>query len=244
MKATLESMDLEYNAFFTTPLFDLPARSIEVLRALHEAISPVSAPSSSDMQVIGGSRLSDVRIGLNLFNGEGWLNLTTDSLAMRFNRLQRSGDLTRCKTCIALTERTLKTTLPALAVHNVNIRPTLRLRLDAPEGDAARHLAQVSGNYPQVDLSGLGDATVHPAIALDIDNNHEGWDAIFDSNRLKHDKTAINATCRVSHFHGGTIQDLDNRISHLQHVLRALLNAIGLDVSGVLWETPPAEPSP
>ena len=244
MKATLESMDLEYDAHFRSPLFDLPNRSIEVLRALHEAISPLSAPRSSDMQVIGGSRLSDVRIWLNLFNGEGWLNLTTDSLAMRFNHLRHSIELTRGKACIALTEHALKATLPTLTAHTVTIKPTLRLRLDAAGGDAGRHLAEVGRTDLRVNLSELGNATVHPAIAVDIENDEERWEAIFDAYRIKHDTTAMTATCRVSHYEGGIVQDLESRSAHLQRVLKALLEGIGLDVSGALWETPPVEPSP
>ena len=244
MKATLESMDLEYNAYFRAPLFDLPTHNIEVLQALYDAISPLGAPRSSEMQVTGGTRLSDVRIWLSLFNGEGWLNLTTDSLAMRFNGLRLSGHLKRCKGCIASIEHALKATLPALEVGSVTIKSTLRLRLDATGGDAGRHLGEVGGNDPPVDLTGLGNATVHRAMALDIENNEEGWEAIFDAYRIKGDSAAMTATCRLSHFEGGTVQDLDSRSTHLQRVLQALLEGIGLDVSGSLWETPPAKPSP
>ena len=244
MKATLESMNLEYEAHFSAPLFELPGRSIQVLKALHQAISPLGALRSSDMQVIGGSLLSEVRIRLNLFNGDGWLNLTTDTLALGFNRLERTGDFAQCKACISLSEQALRGALPDLAVRTVTIKPTLSLRLDAAAGSAGRDFAEVAGTDLQVDLSQLGNATLHRAIALDIENDEERWQAIFDAYRIKGDEGAITATCRVSHFEGGAVQDLESRSTHLRCVLKALLEGIGLLVSGPLWEAPEAKPSP
>ena len=188
MNAILESMDLEYELHFRTPLFELPARSVEVLQALHAAFSPVTEPSSSDMQVLGGSRLSEVRIGMNLFGGEGWLNLTADQLTMRFSRLQRPDHLGECKACIAAAERTLAAALPGAAVRTAMIKATLSLRLDGTAPSAGHHLAKVAGDRPQVDLSGLGNATIQRAVALDIQNEEECWEAVFDAYRSRSTK--------------------------------------------------------
>ena len=54
----------------------------------------------------------------------------------------------------------------------------------------------------------------------------------------------MTASCRLSHFEGGAVQDLDSRSTHLRCVLKALLKGIGLAVSGLPWETPEAKPSP
>jgi len=242
MKATLESMDLEYELRFRPPLFELPARSIEVLQALHEAILPVTEPSSSDMQVLGGSRLSDLRIAMNLFNGEGWLNLTADLLAMRFNRLHHSDHLVECKACIAASERALMAALPGAAVRMAIIKATLSLRLDGAGQSAGKHLAKVAGDGPRVDLSGLGNATLQRAIALDIQNDEERWEAVCDAYRSKPDEAAMTATCRVWHYEGATVQDVDSRSAHMQRVLNALLEALELTPSALFWETPQAQP--
>lgn len=244
MKSTLESMDLEYELHFRLPLFELPARSIEVLQALHEAIRPVTEPSSSDMQVLGGSRLSDLRIAMNLFNGEGWLNLNADVLAMRFNRLQHRDHLMECNACIAASERALKAALPGAAVRTAIIKATLSLRLDGAGHSAGEHLANVAGDRPQVDLSGLGNATLQRAIALDIRNHEERWEAVCDAYRSNLDEAAMTATCRVWHYERATVQDVDSRSEHLQRVLNALLQAIELTPSGIFWETPQAQLSP
>ena len=244
MNATLESMDLEYELHFRTPLFELPSRSVEVLQALHAAISPVTEPSSSDMQVLGGSRLSEVRIGMNLFGGEGWLNLTADLLAMRFNRLQRRDHLDECKACIAAAERALEAALPGAAVRTAIIKATLSLRLDGAEPSAGDHLAKVTDGGPQVDLSGFGNATLQRAVALDIQNEEEHWDAICDAYRSKLDEAAMTATCRVWHYEGAIRQDVHRRSTHLQRVLDALLEAIELTASDLFWDTPHTQPAP
>ncbi len=243
MKATLESMDLEYEAHFRPPLFELPARSVEVLEVLHGAISPVTEPSSSDMQVLGGSRLSEVRIGMNLFGGQGWLNLTPDLLAMRFNRLQHRNHLEECKACIAASERALKAALPSAAPRTVTIKATLSLRLDGAGPSAGNHLANVAGDRPQMDLSGLGNATLQRAIALDIQDEEECWEAVCDAYRSKADKAAMTATCRVWHYEGATLQNLASRSAHLCRVLNALLQAIKITASNPFWDTPQTQPA-
>ena len=40
MEAIVERMDLEYEADFSIPLFDLPARNAEILKSFHKSISP------------------------------------------------------------------------------------------------------------------------------------------------------------------------------------------------------------
>ena len=243
MKATLESMDLEYELHFRPPLFELPARSVEVLQALHAAISPVTEPSSSDMQVLGGSRLSEVRIGMNLFGGEGWLNLTADQLTIRFNRLQRPDHLGECKACIAAAERTLAAALPAATVRTAIIKASLSLCRDGAGPSAGEHLARVAGARPQVDLSGFGNATLQRAIALDIQNDEEHWEAICDAYRSKLDEAAMTATCRVWHYEGTVRQDVHGRSVHLQQVLDALLQAIEITASDLFWDTPHTQPA-
>ena len=109
-------MNLEYEAHFSTPLFELPLRNIQVLKALYQAVSPLGALRSSDMQVVGGTLLSEVRIGLNVLNGTGWLNLTTDILTIRFNRLLSSEHFAQCKACISLSEQAIKGVLPSFGL--------------------------------------------------------------------------------------------------------------------------------
>ena len=202
-------MDLEYELHFRSPLFDLPARSVEMLQVLHAAVSPLTEPSSSDMQVLGGTWLSDLRIGMNLFGGKAWLNLTADQLTMRFNRMQQSDHLGECRTCIAACERALQAALPAAATRTAFIKATLSLRLDGAGPSAGDHLARVAGEEPRVDLSGLGTATLQRAIALDIQNDEERWEAVFDAYRSKFDEAAMTATCRVWHYEGAIRQDVD-----------------------------------
>ena len=59
MKAVVERMDLEYEADFSIPLFDLPARNTETSRSFHASISPWCSIRSADMQSRQGS------IGMN-----------------------------------------------------------------------------------------------------------------------------------------------------------------------------------
>ena len=123
------------------------------------------------------------------------------------------------------------------------IKPTLYLRLDPEVGSAGHHLAEVAGTEPRVDLSQLGNATLQRTIALDIENDEERWEAVFDAYRTKGNERDLTASCRVWHYEGGALQDLESRSTHLACVLKAMLEGIGLAVSGLPWATLEAKPA-
>ena len=65
----LASMNFEYEVNFIVPSFDLTTRRPELLRALHKEFRPLYSFDAEDVQVSDGSRLSDGRISIRLFDG-------------------------------------------------------------------------------------------------------------------------------------------------------------------------------
>ncbi len=84
MQAAVERVDLEYEAAFFGSGFDLSARNMEVLRSFHEGIGSSYPIRSSDMQISRGDRLSEVRVRISLFGGNGLIDVTEDRLSISF----------------------------------------------------------------------------------------------------------------------------------------------------------------
>ena len=234
MEAVVERMDLEYEADFAIPLFDLPARDTEVLRSFHESISPRYPVRSTDMRIFHGDRFSENRVRIVMFGGNGQIDMTADRLSINFDHMQIEEQATICRECISLSEQVLRRIFPDVVVHIVTLSPTLFLRLGDGSVSARSHLAQVAGSGIEVDLRGFGGAICHPCVNLEIENEDEHWNADFHAYGEWGTESSLITSCRVMYDENGTIRGLNDRFRHVDRLLATLLGGIGLEVSGSL----------
>ena len=119
MKASLEWIEMTQEADFSDPLFDLPGRNTEVLKALHRSIHPRFPLRSSDMQALGGNTLSDVSVRLTMFEGHGTISVTAETFSGYFRGLKRDEDIGVCNECITLASQGLASAMPENRVSAV-----------------------------------------------------------------------------------------------------------------------------
>lgn len=234
MEAVVEWMDLEYEADFSIPLFDLPARSTEILRSFHESISPSYPIRSADMQIFHGERLSEIRIRIALFGGNGLIDMTADSLSIKFSHMRIEDQAAICRECISLSEQAMGRVFTDLTVNVVTLNPTLFLRLSGGSVNARSHLAQVAGSGISIDLTGFGGAICHPCVNLEIENDDEDWNADFHAYGEWGTGPSMSASCRVMYTEDGAIQGLEDRLLHVERLMASLFNGIGLEVDNPL----------
>ena len=94
--ATVQRLDLTYEATFAAPSFDLVQTGAQLLRSLHNSLHPRFSISPSDMHALGGTKISDVRCLISVFAGNGHIEVAADRLAMTFNNIRTSADLAIC----------------------------------------------------------------------------------------------------------------------------------------------------
>lgn len=234
MEAVVERMDLEYEADFSIPLFDLPARSTEILRSFHESISPSYPIRSADMQIFHGERFSEIRIRIALFGGNGLIDMTADSLSISFSHMRIDDQAAICKECISLSGQALGRIFSDLAVNIVTLDPTLHLRLGDGSVSARSHLAQVAGSGISTDLSGFGGAICHPCVNLEIENDDEHWNADFHAYGKWGTDPSMITSCRVMYDEDGAVQGLEDRLLHVERLMASILGSIGLEVDNPL----------
>lgn len=234
MEAIVEWMDLEYEADFSIPLFDLPVRNTEILRSFHEGISPWCPIRPADMQIFHGERLSEIRIRIALFGGNGVIDMTADSLSISFNNMQIENQAAICKECISLSEHALGRVFSDLAVDTVTLNPTLFLRLGGGSVSARSHLTQVAGSDISIDLSGFGGAICYPCVNLEIESDDKHWNADFHAYGKWGTDPSMITSCRVMYDENGVVQGLEDRLRHVERLLASLFNGIGLEVHNPL----------
>ena len=229
MKASIKHIDVTYDVEFAAPAFDLPNSNVSVLKTFYETIHPRFRINTRDMHVAGGNLLSDVRVRVTLFNGNGVIDISVDRMSLIFNNLGTEKDLAICQDCISLSEEALQKSLPAVSVRAVGIKPTLFLEINGEQEDDGNYLSRLPGTSIQLDLRPFGNATQHSGVNLEIQNSEEKWDALFHAFQDLTTTSSLILSCHAFHRADGKVRGLENRVNHLQQLLKAFLDNIGLE---------------
>lgn len=232
MKFSIEWFNMTYDVEFAAPAFDLPSNNTSVLKAFYETIHPRFPINSRDMHVAGGNSLSDVHVRITLFNGNGVIDISADRMSLVFNNLRTIEDLTTCKDCFSLSEEALQKSLPAVSSHTIAIKPTLFLELQGGEHNASEYLSQLLRSSIQIDLSAFGNTIQHPGVSLEVENFEEKWNATFHAFRDRIKASALIVSGQANYRTDGTVRGLENRVNHLDVLLMAFANGIGLELEG------------
>ena len=230
MKANLEWMNVTYDVEFAAPSFDLAGNNAAVLRALYETIHPRYPIGTQNMQVAGGNLLSDVHVRVTLFNGSGVIDVSVDRMSLVFSNLKTKEDLAVLRDCISLSEEALQASLPNVSVRAVTLKPTLFLELGGGNGDAGAHLSRAMGSTIKLDQAVFGDAVSHPGVNFEVENSEEGWNAIFHAFRDRTRASSLILSCQAVYGTEGKVCGLENRTDHLEQLLKAFLDSIGVEM--------------
>ncbi len=233
MKASIKHIDVTYDVEFATPAFDLPSSNVSVLKTFYETIHPRFRINTRDMHVAGGNLLSDVRVRVTLFNGNGVIDISVDRMSLAFNNLRTENDLTICKDCISLSEEALHKSLPTVSIRIIAIKPTLYLGLNGAQEDVSNYLARLPAANLKLDLSAFGSAVQHPGINLEVDNYDERWNAIFHAFQDRTRVASLTLFCSAVYRADGKVRGLENRANHLEQLLNTFLDSIGLETEGL-----------
>lgn len=232
MKFNIEWFNITYDLWFAAPAFDLPSTNTSVLKTFYETINPRFPINSRDMHVAGGNLLSDVHVRITMFNGNGIIDLSADRMSLVFNNLRKQEDLTICKDCISLSEEALQKSLPAVSSRTIAINPTLFLELQGGKQNASKYLSQLLRFSIQPDLSAFGNTVQHPGVSLEVENFEQKWNVTFHAFRDRIKESALILSGQANYRTDGTLRGVENRVNHLDVLLMAFANGIGLELEG------------
>ncbi len=232
VKFSIEWFNITYDVEFAAPAFDLPDNNTSVLKTFYETINPRFLVNSRDMHVAGGNLLSDVHVRITLFNGSGVIDISADRMSLVFNNLRKQEDLTICKDCISLSEEALQKSLPAVSPRAITINATLFLELQGGEQNASNYLSQLPRSSIQPNLSAFGNTIQHPGVSLEVENFEEKWNVTFHAFRDRIKTSALILSSQANYRTDGTVRGLENRVNHLDILLMAFANGIGLELEG------------
>ena len=224
----LVSMNFEYEVNFTAPSFDLTARRPELLRALREVFEPLYSFDAEDVRVSDGSRLSDGRISISLFDGNAAVEVTAEEFRMVFNNLPDWSFLLFCQKCITSASRAVVDAIPESAKGLVAIDVTLHL--NSGNVEPARRLLNRVARTDSFDFSGFGDVSQYHDVKFSIENEEEKWTTLFRADGDLADESSLILSCYALFGEDGGIRGLEAQFGHVDKMIRTLLPQIGMSL--------------
>ena len=225
----LASVNFEYEGHFSAPSFDLTARRPELLRALHKELEPLYSFDAEDVQVSDGSRLSDGRISIGLFDGNATIEVTADEFRVVFNNLPEWNFLPHlCHRCTTSATRAIFDTMPESEIDAVAVDVTLYLNIGNVE--PARHLLNRIARADSFDFSDLGTVSQYHDVKFAIENDEEQWMTLFRAYGDPADEFLLMLSCYTLYGEDGKFRDLEAQIGHVDKMIRSLLPQFGMDL--------------
>ena len=227
----LASMNFEYEGHFIAPSFDMTTSRPELLKALHKEFRPLYSFDAADVQVSDGSRLSDGRISIRLFDGNATIEVTAEKLRMVFNNLPEWNFLPHlCQMCITSATQAIVDTMPESAMGTVAIDVTLHLNSSNVEPD--RRLLNRVTRTNSFDFSGFGDVSQYHDVKFRIENDEEQWTTLchaYGDGDLA-DESSLTLSCYTLYGEDGKFRGLEAQIEHMDKMIRTLLPQFGMNL--------------
>ncbi|MCI0591542.1 MAG: hypothetical protein L0Y67_08120 [Gammaproteobacteria bacterium] len=222
-------LDIVYEVVFSTPMFKLVRENVDVLRIFYQHLAPHYLVRPSDMQVSGGTALSDVKARITLFRGNGILEVTVDKFSATFTNAVEK-DLETIKDCVSIGLSALAEWLPTMTYREHVIRGAAFLNLSSDSSTAADDfLNNLMGNKMMFRGEGIGASKSHFGLKAEFENPEEKWVVSFDVSRswISGDMLIVNSS--AIYQGDSAMRSLDDKAAHIQMVFNSFLTTIGLE---------------
>lgn len=231
MKASFKRMNLTYEIRFEATLFELPGRSLDLLKAIQANLSPMVMLSASNMNLVAGTSVLDTRVHISMFNGAGQAEVTTENSTISFSNLQTSNDLELCKECILRIEKALTETFERLEIQLAEIKSDVFLELDELNESASSYLGSLSNLGGRFRSDAFQRASLHPALNLALDHSEEKWSANVNAFWDRVSESSLTLFFRAWYPKDSKFDDLKSQFMHLDELSDGFLNDIELEVT-------------
>ena len=247
MEAVIENMDVQYEVAFSTPLFDLARRNVDVLENLHDSLKEHHILPSG-MQATGGAALSDVKVRVAMYDGLVTLDVMVDRMRVEFNQFKNQSAFGICKPCVLDIERAIRKMYPNICTKETRFSCTIDIKIS--DGATGQQLLKDAVKYgDDINLNEFGVVERFPAANVTMLNKQKRWRAVFHAFSGWSYESLLVASCHMDYADFEVYQNLDSRLYEIQNradefekLVRVLLGGVGVNaIDGLDWAASKAE---
>lgn len=232
MDTSFQAMVLRYMAAFERPAFELRDCAAVLMRSMYQKLSSRFDLDLNDMHSFEGVSTLNARIEIDLFGGDGKINLDTSALFLNFKDIRSREELDICMECISLSRDAFQASLPDVGIGNVAFVRTLENQVDDKTLSVQEYLSRVAGNEisMRLDESTFGNVSQHSQISVEVEDADAGWEVVFNIARSRDDVSSVLVTCDALYDGQSTYAEPKAQANHLDRLLNAFLSSIDMRI--------------
>lgn len=228
MRVSTKAIDVTYETHTSAPLFNLPRKNIELLKAIFERINPRYAIGINDMQASGGESFSDVKVQVGLFGGRGTLAVFANKFVATFTGAQGENDIKIIQDCINMSLDALKSSFEDLRFDSEFINSAMTLELLSEPRDASAFLGTLMKPSMPIEPASVGATQIHQGLKVHAENKDFGTYIFFDLARSVSEPN-IMFFHAYSTFSGSCpLRSFDEKVNYYRETIASFLKSIGV----------------
>ena len=224
----LASMDLTFELHFTVPLFDLPERRADLLRALHDTLPAPFAFDTDDIGLSQGDTLSEFRVSVSVLYGKAKIVISPESIEMSFFEMPRIAFLNPSRRVFESAQQAVTNFSRDAEITLTSISVFLRVDLDQ-EYSARDHLNNACQSR-LLDFSGFGNTLQYHEIKFDVRDEDVSWSVSCNAREDLKQESRLNVSFFALYKEDGRIDGLEDKTNHLERLVTDLLPQIGVNM--------------
>lgn len=234
MKAKFLSYDLTVDEYFVEPAFALAntkVGNVGMLRALYEALNKRFTVSPSEMRVFGGNSLSDVRVSLGLFRGNGLIEIDVEKLHIVLKSISGPSDVEIVKDCISLVQDAVIATLD-VGFRWANVTINSRVKPDEASVDIGSHFQELYAPPRNQVADGEGPAlTHHLGIVYQCESIEGKWDAVFYATRDRDQPNEMSVFTIIRLLDVSLFPQIEDQVGQIDVAFDSFLKWANIEIS-------------
>lgn len=226
------NVDFVYDAYFHVPIFDILKHQTDVIKCVYTALGERWYLPLNNIQVSGGSSMSDIKIKVILFNGSGVIEISPEKINATFKgivRTKTNNDIPIIKDVIRMSLGSVLEIFPdaEIKTENFNVNADLIIQ---DEFDAVKHLAKFDTFASDVSLESVGADEVRNSIRLEFINSEMGWRSSFALSHSLNQNADLYCNILSMFDYPSTVKmSIDSKISLIDNIADVVLRK--LDIS-------------
>jgi hypothetical protein len=221
-------VEIAYEVSFGSPVFELPSKNVQLLRALYEAINPRFPINIGSMTAQGGNSLGDVKVRIFLFNNNALLDVDVQRMAGTFTNITNRDDVGVVRDCLLLAEDAWKKTFPEVEFLQSSFELRCHLTIDGGEDAVFEVINQLMKPPSPIDI---GAPYQGAAIVLNYAHEKEKWQSSLTLDRSHLLTEGLFIHLRATYDCYGEFKSFQAQEAHLTAVAEKIFRGLNLSAA-------------
>jgi hypothetical protein len=235
MRFTGARLDVIYEARFAQPSMDFATDPRPLIKGLVASIASRFPIAARDVVVTPSTRASEVRLRMQVFNGQGTIEVDAEKLGLHFQNALAADDFNTIRDAIKLTLDGVVQGLPndRFAEHTLRTLMWLQLLDEPTDGQAfigslsTSKVDGIANNIPT--LPGIKFA---PGIKFELEHPEDRWLFTYELSRAFRSKAEVFQSATLACFDRSSVATMEDRTTLLESLLTGTWEHLGIQPSG------------